>query len=255
MIDRDDERMLSLLRGELTGRDLDALLDEAERAPAVARRLTDWQRLATLAVDEHVEATRESMFAALQLRLSAGDNSRTAGDDKAVASSSKVARGGAPASHGGWAASPREAQSARTVWLARARSAWRQWLFGASPGMGGLRRALAAFMLALVFAQAGVIGWMVHDRGLAQSDASTAYRGSGDPCKQAVVSLAPGATVDALVQWLGLHNATMQGPDENGRFTILASDPGALRDLLADSDASRLVAARQPNPVACGASH
>ncbi|ABO55031.1 hypothetical protein LA345_12800 [Burkholderia vietnamiensis] len=255
MSDRDDERMLSLFRGELDAEALDALLDDAERDPAVARRLADWQTLAGLAVDEHVEATRESAFAAFHARLGQAEAAQssqaaqTARPDKAASDGVD----GSATKRRGLSETPEARRGPRNGGgLGRLLARCRRWLVGEG---GGLRPALTTFAAAVVLAQAGVIGWMLHDRDLAQGGASVVYRGGGNPCEQAVVSLAPGATVDGLMQWLGLHNATMLGPDENGRFTLIASDPAALRALLADPQASALVASRQTAPATCAAGH
>lgn len=254
-IDGDDERLLALVRGELTGAALDQLLDDAERDPAVAKRLGDWQTLAGLAIDEHVEATRQSAFATFRARLDAAEAGQARvgiAEDASEAMRSAGARAQTETSEPGEARRDRAMgeglRAARPSWLDRLKDAWREWFPG---GPGGLRMAV----LVLVLAQAGAIGWMLHDRRVVENGAAVIYRGGGNPCAQAAVSLARGATVDELMQWLGLHGATMNGPDENGRFTIVASDPGALRALLADPDAQRLVAARQPAPAACEAAH
>lgn len=251
MIDRDDERMLALLRGELTGEALDALLDDAERDPAVAGRLADWQTLAGLAVDEHVEATRPSAFAAFEARLAASEANglaTSAHEESLLVTAERRATTSAGSGNDRTYDRAHEARSPSTsnTWFDRAKQAWHRWRAGGAAG-------LQPVLLALVLAQAGAISWMLHDRGLAPQSESAApvYRGGGNPCEQAVVALAPGASVDELMQWLGMHNATMNGPDANGRFTLVASDPAALRALLADPQAERLLAAPPTQPAAC----
>ncbi|WP_322009417.1 hypothetical protein [Paraburkholderia sp. J12] len=223
--------MLALFRGEMTGAELDVLLADAGKDPAIAQRLADWRSLATLAVDEHVEATRADAFAAFELRLAAARAYPTTGESGPQAASGTAAPRAAPV-------------SARMGWRDRAKSAWRAWLAG---GTAGLRPVLVA----LTLVQAGVIGVLLHDRDSTLAGAAPVWRGGANPCERAVVSLAPGASVDDLIAWLGMNDATLQGPDANGHFTLIASDPAALRTLLADPAAKHLVTARQSISAAC----
>jgi hypothetical protein len=237
-----DERMLALLRGEIDGVALDALLNDVENDPATARSLADWQTLATLAVDEHVDATRASAFATFESSLAAARQAREPKGESSRDTSARTEEARPAATR-----QPDMRPTPPKGWTDRVKHAWHAWLAG---GTAGLRPALVA----LALAQAGVIGLLIDQRDAALVDHSTVWRGGGNPCEQATVSLAPDASVDDLMQWLGLHGATMQGPDANGRFTLVTSDPAALRALMADPAAGRLVRAREPVPAACGAS-